>query len=98
MTSTSILSMAWLLQRVDSVSLTGLQCSALQAVQDGFCAALSTIPAFLEQAEIMHEGKRPLYSWLYIVVFQYCGAYMLCTLIIGPVWWTRGLVTQCSFL
>jgi CrcB protein len=52
MVSTALLGVAYLLQRRNQgpggVGVSVIGCGALQAIQDGFCGCLSTIPSFLE--------------------------------------------------
>lgn len=70
MISTSILSVAYLLQRLPAVSNGGATlwgCQTLQAVQDGFCGGLSTIPAWLEITETLHREKSTSSGWVYLV-------------------------------
>lgn len=73
MASTSIAGVMYLLQRISPLGpgLGEWPCQALQGVQDGFCGCLSTIPAFIEQAERMHDSDHkwatPM-AWFYLII------------------------------
>lgn len=98
--STSLAATCFLLQNLTPLNtqLSLFQCQTLQAVQDGFCGGLSTIPAILEQADIMHGKfeKRWWLAWIYIVGWQYGLNQLIVILIVGVGWWVKGKGEMCS--
>lgn len=60
MLATLLLAVSYLLQRIVPLgtNLTGTQCKALQAVEDGFCGSLSTVSTFAVELDALFERRR----------------------------------------
>ncbi|KAN0063148.1 hypothetical protein ACQY0O_004312 [Thecaphora frezii] len=70
-------------------------CQALDAIQQGFCACLSTISTFVVEVDSMAASKGKRRAVRYVAV-SWAAGMVVTVLVAGSVWWSQGLEGTCT--